>query len=107
MNRNKTVNDKSPVNSDGYKNIYLEGNIASGKTTLLEYLKDIPSFKIYPEPIEKWQNYKGENLLQLLYQDPKKNTFKFQLGAMETIYYRDCIVIIKLQISWSEVCIHS
>ena len=36
MNRNKTVNDKSPVNSGSYKNIYLEGNIASGKMTLLD-----------------------------------------------------------------------
>lgn len=45
------------------KTVLIEGNIASGKTHLLEYFKKFEGFEIVPEPIEKWINCSGFNLL--------------------------------------------
>jgi thymidine kinase len=67
--------------------ISVEGNIASGKTTIIKYLdkcfgnKRLSSNKIvrvYPEPVEKWCNLNGENLLDLLYSDPARWAFTLQ-----------------------------
>lgn len=71
--------------------IHIEGNIASGKTTFLDCFKNNPFYTIKPEPIGKWQNYNGENLLELMYQNPKVNTMKFQKVAQETMFERDSL----------------
>lgn len=57
----------------------MEGNIASGKSTLLRNVRRIaPSLiKTIPEPINKWRKLQGENILDLLYQDPKRWSFPF------------------------------
>jgi len=69
--------------------ILFEGNIAAGKSTLGETLKESGEFAFLPEPVKQWQNYRlknGEvvNLLDLFYRDPKRWAFTFQLAAFTT-----------------------
>ena len=60
--------------------IVVEGNIGTGKSTLLNTIKarhpDLVD--IVTEPIDKWQNCRGSNLLELMYNDAKKNALVFQ-----------------------------
>jgi deoxyadenosine/deoxycytidine kinase len=62
--------------------ILVEGNIGVGKTTLLEHFALYAD--IVKEPIHLWQNVKGHNLLQLLYDDPQQWAFLFQSYVMLT-----------------------
>ena len=50
-------------------NIYIEGNIAAGKSTLLNILQTElgTNVECIPEPLEQWTNFKGHNLLQSMY----------------------------------------
>jgi deoxyadenosine/deoxycytidine kinase len=66
------------------KLITVEGNIACGKSTLLNSL-DRSAVEILTEPVEKWKNWKGKNMLELMYNDPKKYMFDFQIMARETL----------------------
>ncbi|AYP97958.1 putative deoxynucleoside kinase protein [Mauternbach virus] len=51
-----------------FKTILIEGNISSGKTTFLNYLKRYDDVAcIIPEPIDKWSNMNGCNLLNEMY----------------------------------------
>ena len=77
------------VTSTNQKRIYIEGNIASGKSTFLSYCSNNSHFKVLPETIEKWQNYEGTNYLELMYQNPKENTFQFQIIAQNTMFERE------------------
>lgn len=43
--------------------VSVEGNIGSGKSTFLNYCSTKPGIDVHPEPIEKWRNVNGENLL--------------------------------------------
>ncbi|XP_029962993.1 thymidine kinase 2, mitochondrial-like [Salarias fasciatus] len=52
--------------------IVLEGNIASGKTTCLEYFSRTSDVKVLTEPVSKWRNVRGHNPLALRYQDPER-----------------------------------
>lgn len=47
----------------GTINVAVEGNIGSGKTTFLDYCAGRKNLTVHPEPIEKWRNVRGENLL--------------------------------------------
>ncbi|KAL5020969.1 hypothetical protein ScPMuIL_000124 [Solemya velum] len=58
--------------------VCIEGNIASGKTTLLQYFKDTPHAQVCEEPVKKWRNVDGENALELMYKDPKRWAFTLQ-----------------------------
>jgi len=60
--------------------ILVEGNIGSGKSSFLKIIQESnpDEVDIVPEPIEKWQDCNGVNLLQQMYEDPKKNSFAFQ-----------------------------
>ena len=58
--------------------VAVEGNIGSGKSTMINYFKNFNDIQIHPEPIEKWQNLNGQNLLEKLYTDPKRWSFQFQ-----------------------------
>lgn len=58
--------------------VLVEGNIGVGKTTFLNYIKKCERVKIVKEPVEQWQNLNGSNLLNLMYNDPKKWGFPFQ-----------------------------
>ena len=67
--------------------IFIEGNIASGKSTLVHYLKDNLQLNVIPEPIDKWKNTvdnKGNNILQYFYNDTKRWGYLFQMNAFLT-----------------------
>jgi len=68
--------------------ISIEGNIAAGKSTFLEELKDRyacnPNVVFLDEPVELWGNIKdkyGVSMLQKFYSNPKKYSFAFQMMA--------------------------
>ncbi|XP_044732536.1 uncharacterized protein LOC123295306 [Chrysoperla carnea] len=58
--------------------VAVEGNISAGKSSFLEYFKRYSNIDTYTEPISTWTNFKGNNLLELLYTDIKKWNFLFQ-----------------------------
>jgi len=81
------------------KIISVEGNIASGKSTFLDIIKEYnPNFNIIPEPIHEWQNvmdprategssfasYNSYNLFELAAQEPSKYLFPFQLTTLNS-----------------------
>lgn len=68
------------------KTIIIEGNIGNGKSTFIKYLEKIMDFELLPEPVPKWTNFKGHNLLQLLYEKPNEWSFPFQLFASLTMF---------------------
>jgi len=65
--------------------IAVEGNIGSGKSTVLDYLSKSPFCDIIEEPIERWKNLRGHNILAMLYSDPHRWGFAFQANAQMTI----------------------
>ena len=68
--------------------IVVEGNIASGKSSLLSFFKSISPVQIVclHEPIQTWrEGVYGGNLLAMFYQDPGKWSFPFQLFVMLTL----------------------
>ncbi|XP_053305127.1 thymidine kinase 2, mitochondrial [Spea bombifrons] len=52
--------------------ICVEGNIASGKTSCLEYFSNTANLEVMKEPVDKWRNVRGHNPLALMYQDPSR-----------------------------------
>jgi len=67
--------------------ISIEGNIGSGKSTLVEYLKSLDIYTFVDEPVNEWLNIKdkdGSNALECFYKDQKKNAFCFQILAYIT-----------------------
>ncbi|XP_032219142.1 thymidine kinase 2, mitochondrial isoform X2 [Nematostella vectensis] len=58
--------------------VAIEGNIGSGKTTLLKYFRQNPIVEILEEPVKKWQNVGGSNILDLMYKDPKRWSYMFE-----------------------------
>lgn len=65
--------------------IVVEGNIGSGKSTFLKYLSGVPDVAVYFEPVDKWRNLNGINLLQLFYEDPGRHSLTFQSYAQLTM----------------------
>ena len=68
----------------------IEGNIGSGKSTIIDYLKE--KYKndtnneivFLPEPVDEWETIKDEEnntILQKFYADQKKYSFTFQIMA--------------------------
>ncbi|CAK7317900.1 Thymidine kinase 2, mitochondrial [Vulpes lagopus] len=49
--------------------ICVEGNIASGKTTCLEFFSNTTDIEVLQEPVPKWRNVRGHSLLGLMYRD--------------------------------------
>ncbi|KAL4240891.1 thymidine kinase 2 [Mactra antiquata] len=64
--------------------VSIEGNIGCGKTTLLEYFKASKVVEAIKEPVDQWTNVQGHNALQLLYQDPSRWSFSFNIYAQLT-----------------------
>jgi len=73
--------------------ISIEGNIGSGKSTIINYLKnnylknnDNQNMVFVDEPVNEWLNIKsnGKNALELFYEDQDKNSFWFQILAYIT-----------------------
>lgn len=67
--------------------VSIEGNIGSGKSTLIEYLKnnyEKENIIYLEEPVKEWTNIKdkdGTNILVKFYEDQKKYSFAFQMMA--------------------------
>ena len=81
MNRykNKIYNLQMPY-------IYsIEGNIGSGKSTLVRRLQKMNSNIVFMlEPVDEWgdiKDRKGENILTKFYRNQKKYSFSFQMMA--------------------------
>tara|TARA_B100001121_G_C18693475_1_gene624038 strand:+ start:1377 stop:1997 length:621 start_codon:yes stop_codon:yes gene_type:complete len=68
--------------------VTIEGNIGSGKSTIINYLKNLDNKNIVfvDEPVNEWLNIKsnGKNALELFYEDQEKNSFWFQILAYIT-----------------------
>lgn len=66
----------------------IEGNIGSGKSTLIELLKKSDlNYVFIPEPVSLWNEIKdndGTTILERYYQDPKGYAFSFQMMAYIT-----------------------
>ncbi|XP_017571807.1 deoxyguanosine kinase, mitochondrial isoform X1 [Pygocentrus nattereri] len=74
------------------KRVSIEGNIAVGKSTFAKLLQNAgQNWEVTPEPVSKWQNVEEatsqivlspqqttSNLLQMMYQDPKRWSYTFQ-----------------------------
>ncbi|KAL7727317.1 hypothetical protein ACLKA6_008603 [Drosophila palustris] len=58
--------------------VLIEGNIGSGKTTYLNHFQNVKDICLITEPVEKWRNVNGVNLLAKMYEDPKKWAMPFQ-----------------------------
>uniref|UniRef100_A0A096MIQ9 Thymidine kinase 2 n=1 Tax=Poecilia formosa TaxID=48698 RepID=A0A096MIQ9_POEFO len=52
--------------------ICVEGNIASGKTTCLDYFSNTSNIQVLTEPEQLWRTLEGLKLLHLMYQDPQR-----------------------------------
>ena len=72
---------------------FIEGNIGSGKTTLMDYLNNLQSYKDFKiktlkEPVEEWKQFKdkqtGQNILDYFYKDSKRWGYLFQMNAFIT-----------------------
>ncbi|KAF6019329.1 hypothetical protein EB796_022357 [Bugula neritina] len=64
--------------------VSVEGNIGSGKTTLMQYFERYDCVEAVPEPIDKWTNLKGHNALGNLYMDANRWSFSFNTYASLT-----------------------
>ena len=66
--------------------ITIEGNIGSGKSTLMKYLREaITSYSYVDEPLSKWDRFQdanGKTILQKFYEDQHKYAFSFQTMAL-------------------------
>ena len=58
--------------------IVVEGNIGAGKTTFLQKFSGCPGVSVLSEPVDKWRDIKGHNLLQRMYENPAGNSFLLQ-----------------------------
>ena len=52
--------------------IHVEGNIGTGKSTFLNYMKQFPYMDVIPEPVDQWTNLNGTDVLKLAFADPKR-----------------------------------
>jgi deoxyadenosine/deoxycytidine kinase len=72
--------------------VAIEGNIGAGKTTLAHQLVnycdqyDSVKFELFEEPVSEWKCFGQQqtNLLNLMYENPTKYSFDFQLAALLT-----------------------
>ena len=58
--------------------LLVEGNIGAGKTEFLKQFKDMPDVDVLEEPVKKWKDLDGFNLLKAMYQEPTKYSSLFQ-----------------------------
>ena len=68
-------------------NLLVDGSIASGKTTFVNYLANYDDYcrqniQVFEEPIKEWQDLRGFNLLKLFYDNPIKFAFPFESFVM-------------------------
>jgi thymidylate kinase len=68
--------------------VTIEGNIGSGKSTIINYLRNLKSNDIVfvDEPVSEWLSitHEGKNALEVFYENQKENSFWFQILAYIT-----------------------
>lgn len=64
--------------------VYIEGNISAGKSELLKHFEEKTNVITIPEPLTRWENFFGTDLLKLKYEDNEKFEFLFQSIANMT-----------------------
>lgn len=68
--------------------ISVEGNIGTGKSTMLRLLSNMfPNIVLVQEPVDKWMAFRdssGENILNKFYRDQEKWSYAFQVLAFMT-----------------------
>lgn len=65
----------------------IEGNIGSGKSTILKLLEFAPNVEVIQEPVDMWLNIKDDknkNLLDHFYSDMERNSYMFQTMVFKT-----------------------
>ena len=65
----------------------IEGNIGSGKTTLVQKLRELNKYEVIEEPVNEWLSIKGDNnknLLGLFYENPQQYAYLFQSIVFQT-----------------------
>ncbi|KAI6656784.1 hypothetical protein LOD99_16087 [Oopsacas minuta] len=65
--------------------VVVEGNIACGKSTLLRHLSKVPFTEVHYEPIDRWRNIEGENLLARYYSNATRYAYLFQQNVLQTM----------------------
>jgi len=66
--------------------VAVEGNIGSGKTSLLRYFINNPCAEVVQEPVDRWRNIKGQyNALAKMYEDPARWSMTFQTYVQLTM----------------------
>jgi len=69
---------------------FVEGSIGAGKSTLLARTETrlralgLVNLVVVPEPLDRWTDVDGSNLLQLFYDDQSRWAHTFQMHAMST-----------------------
>lgn len=94
---NKSVPIAYQIASMSSMVVSIEGNIGSGKSTILRILKHNPEFKaiqqklmrpviLIDEPVKEWDTIRDKEgtILEKFYGDPKKYAFSFQIMAYAT-----------------------
>ena len=67
----------------------LLGSNGAGKSSVIKYIQQLkPEWSYFQEPIEKWQNWNGANLLTQFYENPRKNAYKFETAVLESFAER-------------------
>jgi len=66
--------------------ISIEGNIGSGKSTFLSYLKSNNNKYVFvKEPVDEWESVRdtesGKSIIEKFYEDQEKYSFSFQMMA--------------------------
>lgn len=72
--------------------IAVEGNIGSGKSEFIKRFQNIDNIDILLEPIEKWTDLYGHNLLHMMYNDPSRYFALFQQYAFLTQMEQHAII---------------
>jgi len=65
--------------------VLVEGNIGAGKSLFLDKFSGMRNVQILKEPVEKWRNLEGVNLLQMMYENPARWSLPFQTYVQLTM----------------------
>jgi len=86
--------------------VIVEGNIGSGKTTFLQHFSKFKHVDLLTEPVDKWRDLNGYNLLQRMYEDPARWSLTFQTYVQLTML-ENHVKKSGLEIKMMERSIHS
>ena len=68
--------------------VTVEGNIGAGKTTFLDRFSPAAGddVDVLPEPVDRWRDVNGHNLLAMMYEDPARHSLLFQTYVQLTMF---------------------